>query len=169
MRHGFTLIELLVVVLIIGILAAIALPQYETAVLKTKFGTMLPLGRAIKEAQERYYMANGDYAAALADLDIGLPGFCTVAELGDGNMWYCGDEWFLDNGLSYGKADGYVTLRFCPGSESNYEDCKTKRDAEIKFCFNHSKSYPAWAGQIHCVSYTTKGEKICKTFAGLIN
>ncbi len=70
---GFTLIELLVVVLIIGILAAIALPQYEVAVLKTRMATVLPMMKAIKEANERYYMINGFYPDDLSVLDIQLP------------------------------------------------------------------------------------------------
>lgn len=70
---GFTLLELLVVVLIIGILAAIAYPQYEIAIMKSKMNTALPLMRAIKEANERYYMNNGKYTDDLGLLDVDLP------------------------------------------------------------------------------------------------
>ena len=72
-KSGFTLIELLVVVLIIGILASIAWPQYQKAVEKSKSAQALVLLKSVVQAQEAYYMANGNYAGKFDELTVEIP------------------------------------------------------------------------------------------------
>lgn len=65
---GFTLIELLVVVLIIGILAAIALPSYQKAVIKSRAAAFPVWAKRVYEAQEMYFAENGKYANNFEEL-----------------------------------------------------------------------------------------------------
>lgn len=74
MKKAFTLIELLVVVLIIGILSAIALPQYQKAVEKTRIAQLVILATSVKNAQEEFYLANNNYTDDWNNLSISLNG-----------------------------------------------------------------------------------------------
>ena len=75
-KKGFTLIELLVVVLIIGILAAIAVPYYQESVEKSIMQEAIVNLKTIAQANDVFFLQNGRYANAdeISKLDISIPG-----------------------------------------------------------------------------------------------
>ena len=106
MKEGFTLIELLVVVLIIGILAAVALPQYQKAVAKAKAAEAVTLFRSLADAEQRYYLANGYYNRSLEGLDIELPSLGGNFGYGYNNFKGKYMQFFVEGGITklLGKA-----------------------------------------------------------------
>ena len=79
-NKAFTLIELLVVVLIIGILAAVALPQYKNAVEKAHATEAITQIRALADAEKAYYLANGEYTDSFEELSVDFPGTSATGE-----------------------------------------------------------------------------------------
>ena len=144
MKQAFTLIELLVVVLIIGILSAMALAQYQRAVKRARGVEVLEAGRSISQALNLYYLANGTYIGAGDSLDIttpslkhfkycpanwntcsysqGVDSFQGCSQVGTQNCYVS----FVDSdgtSVAFGVEKGKISIKTCVASSPNKSRC----------------------------------------------
>ena len=142
---GFTLIELLVVVLIIGILSAVALPQYQVAVMKSRYATIQSNVKTWRDLAEVYYMANGEYPATFSDAGAEISG--------------C---WELEGGQVLEGGNVYYQLT----SVEMFGVLRDKNNHSLVYTlgFNHGEH----SGDIFCQSYQGHeiADKVCKNMGG---
>src|SRR5437773_4594781 len=107
-RKGFTLVELAVVIIIIGILAAFAVPRFLDSVERSKAGEAFNYLAAVRSAQERYQIRQGTYSDDVTKLDIQMPDpkYFTVGTPAAGSTSSLEDSWSLTLTRS-GNAGGY--------------------------------------------------------------
>ena len=148
MKKAFTLIELLVVVLIIGILSAIALPQYTKAVEKARVAEVLQNAKALQEAMDIYLLEQGGFPSTSVGLNqeafsLGL------------------------SGGSFNSVSGYyVTNNFTYNAVCQTTACiieAYRNNDNYAFAWNKTSLQGGWSSRCYTIE-TEVGRSICKSF-----
>ena len=150
MKKAFTLIELLVVVLIIGILAAVALPQYQKAVYKSRAMEALLVVKALEDAEEVYYLANGEDTKDISELDVQVPEESTGS--------WGGAK--IDNKYTYSCSRGVEC-----GAHINHSNMPD-------FQFNFKQRTDSNSGKFYCIAGESKADmvkSICQSLGGVVD
>ena len=150
---AFTLIELLVVILIIGILAAVALPQYTQAVEKSRFATYRALANSMAQSAEAYYLANGIWPTSLDELTTELP-----ADMSTQNE--------ITDGVCRSNTKIFCCMMFPNGSSTAGTVRCGDNDYHLIYTHGYANVYGTPLKGITCQAKDEKYKAICKAISG---
>ena len=155
---GFTLIELLVVVLIIGILAAMALPQYFKAVERSRMTEAITIMDSVAKAQRRKFLQTNHYAEDFRGLDVSPKGAT-------------GDTYYTKGDPQTGAGGNGFEFYLYPGQFQNASVVVSREvngnssDASLQYKYTLYRVYQS--DNVSCEGNNAAGEELCADFCGI--
>ena len=155
---GFTLIELLVVVLIIGILAAMALPQYFKAVERSRMTEAVTLMDSVVKAQRRKWMQTNRYAHRFEGLDVSPKGATgqSYYTKGDPQTGAGGNGFEIFLVMSDFTASGVLASRMVDGNN---------RHPSLQYQYALTRDNQS--DNVSCWGTNQAGRELCADFCGI--
>lgn len=173
-KKGFTLLELLIVVLIIGVLASIALPQYQKAVQKSRLSQLDVILDAVKKNVQIYVLANsvdevGDVplAGRSSVVDVALPGDCSYEDvcLSSLGRYYAA----IYAGLNQAYVYVHISTMWSPESVVSFQQTSDRHSWEVVGIVNPRPVLCQWINERGYVAYPRVGSDCLNVGVGLTN
>ena len=167
-NKGFTLIELLVVVLILGILAAMAMPQYFKAVERSRMTEAVTLLANIAQSQQRKYMQINNYTENFRSLDVAPKDATGTSYCTKGTQPTTGETDYVEAAVSNKKCgDGNGFIVVMKGKALNNGKARATRSGanDLQYAYSLERFY---GGQgTLCKGANANGNELCGDFCGL--